>query len=134
MPSNIISAALARKMIRKGCEAYLAHVVDTQVESSTLRDIPIVCEFSDVFPDELLELPLEREVQFEIDVMPSVDPISIKPYKMALAELKKLKIQLQEFLDKGFIRPRVLPCGAPVFFVKKERWHPLLMYSLPAVE
>ncbi len=70
MLSNIISAALTGKMIRKRCEAYLAYVVDTQVGSPALRDIPTVCNFLDVFPNELLGLPPEREVQFEIDVMP----------------------------------------------------------------
>ncbi len=62
LPSNIISAALARKMIRKGYEAYLAHVVDTQVGNPALRDIPTVCDFPDVFPDKLPGLPIEREV------------------------------------------------------------------------
>ncbi len=76
-------------MIRTGCEAYLAHVLDTQVGSPALRDIPTVCGFPDVFSDELPGLPPERVVQFEIDIMPSVDPISITPYRMALAELKK---------------------------------------------
>ncbi|KAJ9131035.1 hypothetical protein P3X46_033839, partial [Hevea brasiliensis] len=92
LPSNIISAALARRMIRKGCEAYLAHVIDTQVGSPALRDIPIVCDFPDVFPDELPGLPPEREVQFEIDVMPGVEQISITPYRMTPAELKELKV------------------------------------------
>jgi len=120
LPSNIISAALARRMIRKGCEAYLAHVIDTQVGSPALRDIPTVCDFLDVFPDELPGLPPQREVQFEIDVMPGVDPISITPYRMAPVEMKELKIQLQELLDKGFIRSSVSPWGAPVLFVKKK--------------
>ncbi len=52
--------------------------------------------------------------------MPSVDPISITPYRMALAESKELKVQLQELLDKGFIRPSVSPWGAPMLFVKKK--------------
>ncbi len=53
LPSNIILAVLARKMIRNGCEAYLTHVVNTQVGSPALRDIPSVYDFLDVFPDEL---------------------------------------------------------------------------------
>jgi len=90
------------------------------VGSPALKDIPTICDFPDVFPDELPGLPPEREVQFEIDVMPGVDPISITPYRMAPAELKELKVQLQELLDKGFIRPSVSPWGAPVLFVKKK--------------
>ncbi len=74
-----------------------------------MKDIPTVCDFLDVFPDELLGLPPERVVQFEIDVMPGVGPISVTPYRMAPAELKELKVQLQELLDKGFICPSVSP-------------------------
>ncbi len=73
-----------------------------------------------MFPDELPGLPPEREVQFEIDVMLGVDPISITPYRMAPAELKELKVQLQELLNKVFIRPSVSSWGAPVLFVKKK--------------
>ncbi len=96
-------------MIRKGCETYLVHVVDTQVGSPALRDIPTVCDFPNVFPNELPGLPPEREVQFEINVMPSMDLISITPYRIAPAELKELKVQLQELLEKGFICPSVSP-------------------------
>ncbi len=85
-----------------------------------MRDIPTVYDFLDVFPDELLGLSLEREVQFEINVMPGVDPIFITPYRMAPAELKELKVQLQELLEKGFICPNVSRWGAPVLFVKKK--------------
>ncbi len=67
-------------------------MADTQVRSPALRDIPALYDFPDVFPDELPGLPLKREVQFEINVMPSVDPISITPYGMAPAELKELKV------------------------------------------
>ncbi len=109
LPSNIISAALARKMIRKGYEAYLAHVIDAKVGSSDLKDILAVCDFSDVFLEELPGLPSKREVQFEIVVMPSVDPITITPYRMTPVELKELKVQLQKLLDKGFIRLSVSP-------------------------
>ncbi len=106
--------------MRKGCEAYLAHIVDTRQAKATLCDITTVRDFSDVFPKELPGLPLEREVEFAIEVMPGTTPISIAPYKMAPTELKELKIQLQELLDKGFIRPSVSPWGAPVLFVKKK--------------
>ncbi len=95
-------------------------MIDIQVGSPALRDIPTLCDFSDVFPEELPGLPPEREVQFEIEVIPSVDPISITLYRMAPAELKELKVQLQELLDKGFICPSVSPWGALVLFVKKK--------------
>ncbi len=73
-----------------------------------------------MFHEELFSLPLEREVEFAIEVMPDTTPISITPYRMAPTELKELKIQLQELLDKGFISPSVSPWGAPELFVKKK--------------
>ena len=85
-----------------------------------LEDIPIVRDYLDVFPEELRGLPLEREVEFTIDLAPGTALISKSPYRMAHLELKELKIQLQELLDKGFIRPSVSPWGAPILFVKKN--------------
>ncbi|KAH0776482.1 hypothetical protein KY290_007893 [Solanum tuberosum] len=69
-------------------------------------------EFSEVFPDDLLGVPLEREIDFGIDVLLHTRPISIPPYRMAPAELKELKEQLKDLLEKGFIRPSVSPWGA----------------------
>ena len=63
----------------------------------------IVNEFSNVFPEELLGVPLDQEVKFTIDLIPGIEPISITPYQMVPAELKELKEQLQDFLDKDFI-------------------------------
>ena len=62
----------------------------------------------------------EREVDFDIELVPETAPISIAPYRMAPVELAELKKQLQELLDRGFIRPSVSPWGAPVLFVKKK--------------
>ena len=66
-------------------------------------------EYPDVFPDELPGLSPLREVDFAIELEPGTAPISRAPYRMAPAELKELKVQLQELLDKGFIRPSVSP-------------------------
>ena len=77
-------------------------------------------EFLDIFPEELPGLPPHREIEFRIDVVSDTAPISMPPYRMAPAELKELKEQLQELLDKGFIRPSTSPWGAPVLFVKKK--------------
>ena len=85
-----------------------------------LEDIMVIKEFSDVFPEELLGLPPEREVDLSIEVLPRTTPISMAPYCMALTELKELKTQLQELLDKGFVRPSVSLYGALVLFVKKK--------------
>ncbi|KAG8498138.1 hypothetical protein CXB51_007053 [Gossypium anomalum] len=91
-----------------------------QSVNGSIEVVPVVCEFSDVFPEELPGLPPEREVEFSIDLIPGTTPISIAPYRMAPTELKELKTQLQELVDRGFIRPSHSPWGAPVLFVKKK--------------
>ena len=93
--SNVISAATARIMVRKGCEAYLAYVIDTIKARPSVSDIPTVSDFPDVFPKELPGLPPHREIEFAIDIVPSATPASITPYRMAPLELKELKLQLQ---------------------------------------
>ena len=118
--SDVISASTARTMVRKGCEAYLAYVIDTQKAEPRLLDTPTVCDYSDVFLEEFLRLPPQREIEFAIDVVPGATPASITPYKMASVELKELKLQLQELLEKEFICPSVSPWRAPVLFVKKK--------------
>ena len=103
--SNVTSVATARKMARKGCEAYLAYGIYTKKAEPSLSDIPIVCDYMDVFPEELPRLPPQREIEFAINVVPGATPTSITPYRMDPMELKELKLQLQELLEKGFIRP-----------------------------
>ena len=116
----MISATTARTMVRKGCEAYLDYVIDTEKARPSVSNIPTVSDFLDVFPEEFPGLPPQREIEFAIDVVPGATPASITPYRMAPVELKELKLQLQELLEKGFIRPSVSPWGAPVLFVKKK--------------
>ena len=82
-----------------------------------MEGIPVVREFPDVFPEEIPGLPPIREIDFKIELVPGTAPISIAPYRMAPAELGELKIQLQDLLEKGFIRPSISPWGAPVLFV-----------------
>ena len=94
LSSCMISAMTAQKMLRKGCQGYLAYVVETGKEGTILDEIPIVREFLDVFPDDIAGLPPEREVEFTIDLIPGTEPISIPPYRMAPAELRELKAQL----------------------------------------
>jgi hypothetical protein len=85
-----------------------------------LEDIPVVCEYPDVFPDDLPSMPLDRDVEFVIELQPGTGPISKRPYRMPPKELVELKIQLQELLDKGYIRPSSSPWGSPTLFVKKK--------------
>jgi hypothetical protein len=85
-----------------------------------LKDIPIVCEYPDVFPDDLPGMPPDRDIEFIIELQPGTAPISKRPYRMPPNELAELKIQLQDLLDKGFIRPSASPWGCPALFVKKK--------------
>ena len=109
LSSCMISAMTAQKMLCKGCQGYLAYVVETGKEGTILDEIPVVREFPNVFPDDIVGLPPEREVEFTIDLIPGTEPISILPYRMAPAELRGLKAQLEELLSKGFIRPSISP-------------------------
>jgi hypothetical protein len=85
-----------------------------------LDEIPVVCEYSDVFLDELPGMPPDRDVEFVIELQPGTAPISKRPYHMPPKELAELKNQLQELLDKGYIRPSSSPWGCPAVFVKKK--------------
>ncbi|XP_074375921.1 uncharacterized protein LOC141717653 [Apium graveolens] len=117
---KLISALKASKLLFKGCDGYLAFVKDTSKDEPRIEDYPVVREYEDVFPDELAGLPPHREVKFTIELVPDAEPISKAPYRMAPLELQELKEQLQELLDRGFIRPSVSPWGAPVRFVMKK--------------
>ena len=77
--------------------------------SKEVVDIPVVREFLDVFPDDLPGLPPDRDVEFVIELKPGTAPISIRAYRMPPKELAKLKIELQELLDKGYVRPSSSP-------------------------
>ena len=90
--SNVISATIVRTMVRKGCEVYLAYVIDTKKAEPSLSDIPIVSDYPDVFPEELPRLPPQREIEFAINVVQGAAPASITPYRMASVELKELKL------------------------------------------
>ena len=90
--SNVISVAITRTLVWKGCEAYLAYVVDMEKAEPSSLDIPVVCDYLDVFPEEFLGLPPRREIEFVIDVVPGAGPASITPYRMTLMELKELKL------------------------------------------
>ncbi|XP_070055953.1 uncharacterized protein [Nicotiana tomentosiformis] len=93
---------------------------DVVTEIPTLQSIPVVKEYADVFPDELPGIPPERDIDFGIDFLLGTQPVSISPYRMAPAELKELKEQLKDLLEKGFIRPSTSPWGAWVLFVRKK--------------
>ncbi|XP_057246749.1 uncharacterized protein LOC130589496 [Beta vulgaris subsp. vulgaris] len=116
---KIVSALKMQKLRQKGEQVFLCMFKDLTQEVK-LQDIPVVREYPNVFPDELPGIPPERELEVSIDLTPGTAPLSKAPYRMAPAELQELKTQLQELIDKGFIRPSVSPWGAPVLFVKKK--------------
>ncbi|XP_073033916.1 uncharacterized protein [Primulina eburnea] len=124
---SLLSASQAWKAVKSGADIYLAmiNVVKEEIELKP-GDIPIVREFPDVFPEELPGTIPDREIEFEINLVPEAAPISKAPYRMAPAELKELKEQLQELLDKRQIRPSASPWGAPITIKNK--------YPLPRID
>jgi hypothetical protein len=90
------------------------------VQNTLLAKILVVCEFPDIFLDELPGLPPDRDVEFAIELIPGTPPISRRPYQMPPNELAELKKQLQDLLNKGLIRPSSSEWGCPALFVKKK--------------
>ncbi|XP_027941142.1 uncharacterized protein LOC114194939 [Vigna unguiculata] len=110
---NIISSNQAMKEIEAGPTCFMI-VAQTKKKSTTeqIRSILVVDEYTDFFPDEIPKLSPSRDVDFTIDLIPRAGPISMAPYRMAPAELAELKKQIEDLLEKKFIRPSVLPWGA----------------------
>jgi hypothetical protein len=96
-------------------KASLHNVIELKLE-----DIHVICEFPDVFPNDLPRMPPERVIEFKIELQPSNAPIAKAPYKMSPVELKELTIQLQGLLDKGYIHPSTSPWGCSALFVEKK--------------
>ena len=94
-------------------------MINKDIQEAKLETIPVFKEFLESFPKELIGLPSDKELEFTIDLIPGSAPISQAPYRMVPSELKELKMQLQDLIDRGFIRPSASPWGAPVLFVKK---------------
>ncbi|GKD23898.1 putative reverse transcriptase domain-containing protein [Tanacetum coccineum] len=121
---SIISCTKTQKYIKSGCLIFLTQVTKKETEDKSeekrLEDMPIVRDFSDIFPEDLPGLPPMRQVKFQIDLIPGAAPMARAPYRLAPTELQEMSTQLQELSDKGFIRPSSLPWGAPVLFVKKK--------------
>ncbi|GKF22159.1 hypothetical protein Tco_0074481 [Tanacetum coccineum] len=119
---NIISCTKAQKYFSKGCDVFLANITTKEAKDKSvgkrLKDVLIVRDFPEVFPEDLSGIPPARQVEFQIDLVPGAAPIARASYR--LAPMKELAKQLQELSDKGFIRPNSSPWGAPVLFVKKK--------------
>ncbi|XP_048133278.1 uncharacterized protein LOC115730148 [Rhodamnia argentea] len=101
----LMSSLELTKLLDEGCQVYPDAVVDSMIEESRLEDIAVVLDFPNIFPQELLGLRTEREIEFMIELAPGTEPTSKASYGMSLSELKELKVRMQELRDKGFIRP-----------------------------
>jgi hypothetical protein len=98
------------------CKAYYKK----SVSGPTLDQVPVVCEYPDVFPEELPGMPPDRDIEFVIELIPGIAPIAQRPYRMNPQELEELKKQLADMLSKGLIRPSASPWGSHVLFVDKR--------------
>ncbi|CAA0832652.1 Uncharacterized mitochondrial protein AtMg00860, partial [Striga hermonthica] len=118
---RVISFMQARKSLSKGsCLGYLVSMVSEDDSERSPERVSIVCEYIDVFLDELPGGPPDRQVEFTIDLVPGAGPVSKAPYRMVPKEPQELKDQIRELLKLGFIRQSVSSWGAPVLFVKKK--------------
>nr|GEV41688.1 retrotransposable element Tf2 [Tanacetum cinerariifolium] len=120
----VILCSKAQEYMAKGCQIFLAQISakkeEDKSEGKQLKDVPIVRDFLEVFPEDLPGLPPARPVEFQINLIPGAAPVARPPYRLAPSEMKKLSEQLRELSDKGFIRPSSSPWGALVLFFKKK--------------
>ncbi|XP_050920002.1 uncharacterized protein LOC127137594 [Lathyrus oleraceus] len=120
MDSRFVSASQVEMSLRED-DQVLVMFASLRVESDVVAsDMHVVCEFPGVFPEDICDLPTEREVEFTIDLVLPTRPVSMTPYKMSTSELSELKIQLEGLLEKEFVRPSVLLWGTSVLLVKKK--------------
>ncbi|GKC98551.1 putative reverse transcriptase domain-containing protein, partial [Tanacetum coccineum] len=117
---KVISCIKARKYVEQGCHLFLAHVTKKKSKEKRMEDMLVIRDFLEVFPEELPGLPPPRQVEFRIDLVPGAAPVTRAPYWLAPSKMKELSVQLQELLEKGFIRLSSSPWGAPVLFMKKK--------------
>ncbi|GKC06987.1 putative reverse transcriptase domain-containing protein [Tanacetum coccineum] len=111
---KIISCIKARKYIEQGCHLFLAHVMKKKSKEKQMEDVPVIRDIPEVYPEELPGLSPPRQVEFRIDLVLGATPVTRAPYRLAPYEMKELSVQLQELLEKGFIRPSLSPCRAPL--------------------
>ncbi|GKA62848.1 putative reverse transcriptase domain-containing protein, partial [Tanacetum coccineum] len=120
---EVISSIRTQKYIDQGCQAFLIQMIKeekTKILERRIKDVHVVRDFPEVFPEYLPGLPPTHQVEFHIELIPEATPVARAPYRLAPAEMKELAEQLKELSDKGFIRPSSSPLGAPILFVKKK--------------
>nr|GFA52743.1 putative reverse transcriptase domain-containing protein [Tanacetum cinerariifolium] len=106
---KIISCIKARKYIERGSQLFIAQMTEKEPAKKQLQDVPVICNFPEVFPDDLPGLPAPRQVEFKIELIAGIAPVAHAPYRLTPFELKELSDQLKELSEKGFIRPSYSP-------------------------
>ncbi|GJT86921.1 putative reverse transcriptase domain-containing protein [Tanacetum coccineum] len=120
---EVISSIKTQKYIDQGCQVFLIQMMKeekTEILERRIKDVPVVRDFPEVFPEDLPGLTLTRQVEFHIELIPEAAPIARAPCRLAHAEMKELAEQLKELSNKGFIRPSSSPWGASILFIKKK--------------
>ncbi|GJQ95939.1 putative reverse transcriptase domain-containing protein [Tanacetum coccineum] len=120
---EVISSIRTQKYIDQRCQVFLIQMMkkeETEIPERRIKDVPVIRNFPEVFPEDLPGLPPTRQVEFNIELIPGAAPVARAPYRLAPAKMKELAEQLKELFDKGFIRPSSSPWGAPILFVKKK--------------
>nr|GEY33192.1 putative reverse transcriptase domain-containing protein [Tanacetum cinerariifolium] len=117
---KVVSCMKVNKYVDRGSYLFVTQVVEKEPAERRLEDVPVICKFLDVFPEDLPGLPLPQQVEFGIELVPGAAPVARALYRLAHSEMKELAKQLQELSNKGFIQPSSSPWGAPVLFVKKK--------------
>ena len=118
--TEFLTTKQLKQLMRDGIQMF-SLIASLSIENQEVIDkLQVVCEFPEVFPDEIPDVPPEREVEFSIDLIPGTKPVSMALYRMSASELAELEKQLEDLLDKKFVRPSVLPWEAPMLLVKKK--------------
>nr|GEV56756.1 putative reverse transcriptase domain-containing protein [Tanacetum cinerariifolium] len=117
---SLISCIKTKRYKSRGYQVFIAQVMEKKSDEKRLKDIPVVREFPEVFPEDLPSLPSVRQVELQIDLIQGWVPVARAPYRLVPSEMQELSDQLQELADRGFIRPSTSPWGAPILFVIKK--------------
>ncbi|XP_058728641.1 uncharacterized protein LOC131600505 [Vicia villosa] len=115
--AGLVSPKQLRQLLKEEAEMFSLMATLSIENQAIIDELQVVREFPEVFPDEIPDVPPEREVEFAIDLVPGTRPVSMAPYRMSASELAELKKQLEDLLEKRFVRPSVSPWGAPVLLV-----------------
>lgn len=115
-----VSVKQVRETVKDGAQVFVMLALLEVKGKGVVRDLPAMCEFTRVFPEDISDLPSEREINFTICLAPDTSPISMALYEMFASELSELKKQMEELLENRFVRPSVSPWSVPILLVRKK--------------